>query len=457
MKKLFTFLILLSLALGVAEAQSLATFETGATDKLVIGEKYTGYRDARWVTRPYIGTNDVTNGMNTSEKCYIAKLAVNTDWWGALDILYLTEPVIITEENRYLKFLAYRSDQTRDFGISVNNQHDVRFFLGKLSKTGEWVGVVADLKNYIGKEVSSLVFVFMGNWTSPKPTIPPSITMFDNFELSSDPLPPGVNPVNGTGLRVSFENEAETNQWVEKFDSTHVNNSWDIIDNPFTTSTANSGGKIVQFNKGDVAWWQGFRTVFNGPMPVGNDMPKYLHTMVYVPAAALGDRQSIDIQICAKDHLLNESVYLETIWDDQVDEWIDIVQEINTIKYLKEVTVRYDVIKQGDTYVNAPANIYYLDDIVFNNDPEKRTQILYTGLKNAKQTGNDKFAFAVKDGIRITDQTLQSLKIFNSTGALLQHKTNLSTESLIPVEKGFYLVQGINEQGKLNATKVIVK
>lgn len=460
MKKLITFCIMALLCLGYStKAQVLATFEDTNADQLSLGTKW--HEPTLFTVEPCIGDNPSKSGLNTSDKCFLAVNVANADWWGNFGELTFKTPVTITESNRYLKFLVYRSIQPKNFRICVNEngnqEHEAGFsvYEGSVSDDATWVGVVADLgTNWMGKTLTDITFIFSCNWSDPRSGWGVGTYAFDNFELSDNPIPTGVTVVDPTGFNINFQDQTAINKWVEKFDTLNVNNTYKIVDNPFTTSTVNGGGKAVEFYKSDLAsWWQGFRTIFNGTLEL-NDNTKYLHTMVYVPFSALAGRDGVDVQLCAKDHTGTENNYTETVWDDQVDDWVDIVMELNDISYLKELTVRFDVqTDDAGNYINSPANTYYVDEITLNDSPDPRFEI--TGTKVVKS--NNVHVYSTNGFIHIADVSspVSSVSIYNSIGALVSTAT-MHNSIDIAVSPGLYVVSVIsNGENKVN--KIIVK
>jgi hypothetical protein len=192
-------------------------------------------------------------------------------------------------------------------------------------------------------------------------------------------------------------------------------------------------------------------------MPVGGtDDPQYLHVLVYVPENVITDDNltGVDVQLCAKDHLGNENTEIFTVWDDEVDEWIDLVMEINSIEYLKEVTVRYDLRSDDNGWVNSPANTFYLDEIVFNKDENPRTHI-ETGIR---QTTSGVFATVTSASNAINVRTSKdvTIQVYNVLGGLIR-SVKANGTAVLPVEKGIYLVKINSVNGEQQVTKVLVK
>ena len=461
MKKVFTLLFVLCCTTWAMKAQMLATFEDGASDLMAIDPAY-WYDAGKFVDggTPQIGSNTDKSGINTSDKCLMVVNVANADWWGNFIGLKLATPITVTESNRYLRFMAYRSIQPKNFRIGINGREDANsVYQNKLKSDGVWEGVVADLgTKFMGQEINDIEIIFSNNWDDPRTGWGVATYMFDNFELGDTPIPPGVTVMDGNGLSVGFEDQAEMDKWVNVIDMINVNNQYAIIDNPFTSSTVDNAGKIFQFDKSDQAsWWQGARFDFTGIMPVGGDAnPEYIHVMVYVPAKVLGDLPSIDIQLCAKDHMGNENTQIFTVWDDQVDEWMDLVMPIDKIVYLKELTVRFDVRRNADDtgWINSPANTFYLDAITFDKNPDPRTKIVVGLPKILPNTlANIR---TLSKAIQVNVSQKAGIQVYNVLGGLVK---SISTEgsTTIDLQTGIYVVKITSATGQKQITKVLVK
>lgn len=452
MKKLFT---LCAFALGITasvSAQQLATFEDGADNKLAVD----GWWDpVHFVVGPSIMDNPSKSGLNTSNKCFGAVNVANADWWGNFGPLKLSSPIEITEANRYLKIQVYRSIQPKQMVLYFNTL-DTEIWRGTISEDGKWVGMVFDLgEKYMGQELTDLIVCFSANWDDPRSGWGVGTYAFDNYSLGSDPLPDGVTPITDlSGFNVGFESESVTNQWISKFDMLHESNSYAIVDNP-VKDAVNTSDKVAQFNKGaEASWWRGFRTEFNGAFEVSSDY-KYLHTMVYVPEAALDGRESVDVQLCAKDFTGAENTEIKAIWDDEVDGWIDVVMDVNKIKYITELTVRFDIRKDAeDNYISSPANTFYLDGIVLNNDPNPREHIGNSlneveNLADVTITGGD-------NNIAVLASQTVTVKVYNTMGALISKTTSDAGQTSISASAGVYIVK-VESVGGQKIAKVLVK
>ena len=173
-------------------SQVLATFENnGTADLLTISTTEGNYTATYFTEEPAIRDNIDKTGVNVSNKSLKAINNVTTpNWWGNFVYLVMNNPITITDNQRYLKFKAYRSVQPNSFRVAVNNTPDGKIvYDNKLSQTGTWQSVVVDLKNYIGQELNYLSIAFDCNWGNPTSNDPATF-MFDDFELANNSLQP---------------------------------------------------------------------------------------------------------------------------------------------------------------------------------------------------------------------------------------------------------------------------
>jgi len=477
MKKVFTLFFVSILCAGFyANAQVLATFEDDA-DELVNWGKFPDWHEApRFIEggAPQIGANPEKAGLNKSDKCLIAINIADADWWGNFVSLWFNEPITVTESNRYLRYMAYRSIQPKNFRVAFNGHEDAnQIFQGKTAKDGQWVGMVADVLTSpwakalttAGKDlkIEYMKIILSNNWDNPRTGWGVATYMFDDFELSDNPMPPGVTLKDGAGLSVGFEQQSELDEWIGSIDMQHASNKYEIIDNPFTDSKINGKGKIFKFNKSaDANWWQGGpRFDFNGVMPIGGGKnPEFLHVAVYVPSAVFADREgsySIDIQLCVKNHMGNEISEIFMVWDDETDEWIDLVMDVSKLNFLSEVTVRFDVLKNASgSWINSPANTYYLDAIAFNSDSEPRKEII-AGLPKILPAGDFAKIYALPGGLQISTTQNATVQVYNLLGGLVKSVPASFGTTNIAVDNGIYIVKVNSASGEKQVAKVLVK
>ena len=484
MKKVFTLFFVLFFCAGMyVNAQMIATFEDDAEDLINWGGFPGWLEGARFVEGglPQVAANPDKSGLNKSDMCLMAINIADADWWGNFVTLPFTDPITITESNRYLRYLAYRSIQPKNFRVAFNGeQDDNQLFQGKVPKEGEWVGMVADVmssqwataqgENELIAEY--LKIIYSNNWDNPRTGWGVATYMFDDFELSDNPMPPGVSLMDATDFSIGFEDAAEMDKWLNAIDMQHAENSYEIIENPFGKSIAgsstnfrldNDGGMIFKFDKSaDANWWQGGpRFDFAGVMKVGEGNPEFIHVAVYIPGEVFEDRDdySINIQLCAKDHMGNEITELFLVWDDEVDEWMDLVMDVTKLAFLKELVVRFDVKRNADDseWVNTPANTFYLDAIAFDNDESERTEII-SGLPNILPAGSQ-FAEInlLPGGVQVYSHHKTSVQVYNLLGGLVKSTPATFGTTNISLENGLYIVKVTSATGEKQITKVLVR
>ncbi|MDD3078813.1 MAG: hypothetical protein PHH37_06885 [Paludibacter sp.] len=159
-----------------------ATFEDAVNDSLVKGTKW--YDSSEFSSEPNIGVNQSQTGLNLSSTCFSATTQ-KTGWWGNFGELALKTPVLITDNNKYLKFMVYRTNQLYNYRVAINGDQESEIYQGKASQDGVWEHVVVDLSSLKDKKLlKSIVFVYNCDWSGGSAQT--SIHAFDNFALSDN-------------------------------------------------------------------------------------------------------------------------------------------------------------------------------------------------------------------------------------------------------------------------------
>jgi O-glycosyl hydrolase len=193
--------------LPVAAQQTLATFEDGAADALSLNAS--SYTASLFKTVPGVFANPDKTGLNTSDKCFGAVNVANADWYGNYVELQLTTPVKITESNRYLSFLAYRSIQPKEMRIGFNGHDESSsIYQDKTDYDSRWERIVIDLgAAHLNETLSSLWIIFSCNWYAPRTGWAEAAYYFDDFKLS---------PINNLSSGVVID-PSETYQTMDGF------------------------------------------------------------------------------------------------------------------------------------------------------------------------------------------------------------------------------------------------
>lgn len=135
---------------------------------------------------PRVRTNPSKTGINTSDRCIFATNVANAGWWKNFLILDLKKPVTITDDNRILSLLAYRSIQPKDMRIGFNTYEESgQLFQGKLSADGDWERLNLDMSKYMGKTLKSIYIILSCNWSDPTSGWDKATYCFDDITLST--------------------------------------------------------------------------------------------------------------------------------------------------------------------------------------------------------------------------------------------------------------------------------
>ena len=186
MKRMKTIAVLLCAlaATSVYGEVVLADFE-GNGDRLSIDLSLTN--KSLFSQVPAIVANPAPQSVNMSGHCLGAVNIGNADWWMNFINLKLKSAIIITDENRYLSFKAYRTIQPKMMRLGFNSYEvDGLLFQGDLLRNCQWQEIVIDLgANFLGKTMSNLYIVFSCNWKAPNSGWGSAGYYYDDFVLHS--------------------------------------------------------------------------------------------------------------------------------------------------------------------------------------------------------------------------------------------------------------------------------
>ena len=223
MKRLFfriTFSLFCFSALlpATARAQSvlLADFEDGTAGKLKVN---TDYQGSLFTVKPRVVDNPSKTGLNTSEKCVGATNVADADWWKNFLILDLKEPVTISDENRILTMLAYRSIQPKEMRIGFNTHEESgQLFQGNLVSDGTWERISIDLAGYAGQTLRSIYIVLSCNWSDPRSGWGEATYCFDDITLSAgEALPPATLAIDASKTFQTIQDFGASDCWTAEY------------------------------------------------------------------------------------------------------------------------------------------------------------------------------------------------------------------------------------------------
>ena len=212
---LFCFSVLLPVT---AQGQSvlLADFEDGTAGKLKVN---TDYQGSLFAVKPRVVDNPSKTGLNTSEKCVGATNVADADWWKNFLILDLKEPVTISDENRILTMLAYRSIQPKEIRIGFNTHEESgQLFQGNLVSDGTWERISIDLADYAGQTLRSIYIILSCNWSDPRSGWGEATYCFDDITLSAgEALPPATLAIDASKTFQTIQDFGASDCWTTEY------------------------------------------------------------------------------------------------------------------------------------------------------------------------------------------------------------------------------------------------
>ncbi|MDA3879259.1 MAG: T9SS type A sorting domain-containing protein [Prolixibacteraceae bacterium] len=214
--KSYYYLTIYLLLSFTGNAQKLATFEETNNDVLSVSDEW--FEPTLFADPPGIFSNPDQSGLNKSEKCFGAVNVADADWWGNFARLTLKSPVKITENNRYLTFMMYRSIQPKPVRIGFNGREEAdAIFHGNAAKDATWEKISIDLyTTHAEQELKDLWFILSCNWFEPRSGWGQAAYFFDNFELSDEPANYEVT-INMADTHQTIEGFAASDCWTGNF------------------------------------------------------------------------------------------------------------------------------------------------------------------------------------------------------------------------------------------------
>jgi len=214
----FSLFCVLTLLPATAQGQSvlLADFEDGTAGKLKVN---TDYQGSLFTVKPRVVDNPSKTGLNTSEKCVGATNVADADWWKNFLILDLKEPVTISDENRILTMLAYRSIQPKEMRIGFNTHEESgQLFQGNLVSDGTWERISIDLADYAGQTLRSIYIVLSCNWSDPRSGWGEATYCFDDITLSAgEALPPATLAIDASKTFQTIQDFGASDCWTTEY------------------------------------------------------------------------------------------------------------------------------------------------------------------------------------------------------------------------------------------------
>ncbi len=385
---------------------------------------------------------------------------MGVDWWGNFLNFRLGTPIAITEDTRYLHMFHYREILNNGWSVSLNVNEPLQDadkgtlrFDGNNSATGKWEDIVIDLKYLIDNStpLEKMCIIVDKDWDGPRDN-PATKYYFDEIVLSNDPLQRGVTILAGNDL-LNCQDEWQISNLA--FDTQNATNTYEIIDNPFTTSTVDAQGKVLKFHKSaDASWWQGMKVSFPGIHMIEYGQKQFLHVLVRTDTIC-------NIQLHVIDNADVEHTEMFVYPKDEIDgDWFDLVWDLSSYTAIKAMTVRFDVrLDATQNWINGtPARDFYMDEVVLDANPDQREMISSIGIEPWNKP--EIFAYEVNRTIyfSLPDATrayLYDLSGRNISATTLKGGTELNAISA--PGNGIYILKVGTNNGKVSAVRIYVK
>lgn len=430
--------------------------------------------------------NPNKNGINETDQCWMVTEA-SGGWWSNFwnvriaDIAIenenayhegamshgLDEPgsITITEENRYLHVMHYRSDLTLGFSMNINTTKNhgndaagtYRWDTNN-SEAGEWQDHVFDLKTLMDNEVSFCGFNVIVNrsWGgTPNPDEPTSYG-FDEIVLSSSAIPRGATILSGADNVLDATDTAKINSYTFQESPTYDETAVEFIPNMFTDDVINAGGDIVKITKQDsVTWWKAFNVDFNGMYLIEPGVTQYLHILFKADT-------TMDFQISVRDVSNKEYTSIETYDYDALTEYgfgfFDYVMDLSEMQGITSLAIRPNLQKnEDDTYKNDLSGCtVYIDEIIIDGNPDIRMDEI-TPPTAIKQVINSNInVFVSNRQVNILGENILSADVYTISGVKVKSQNFKQNTTISIAEQGIYLVK-INTIDGAVVRKVAIK
>lgn len=414
--------------------------------------------------------NPDKTGLNTTAKSLHLTSLKGHSWWPDFLEFTLSEPITITNDNRYLHFYHYRENLNQGFSVNLNctepqqnaAKGTLRFDMN-LATPGKWQDVVVDLKYLRDNNIplSSICILMDMNWGGGAE--PVTNYYFDEVVLNNSNLPRGINILTDSTMSLFYGNSASYTKWVNTLDPQNTENKDTIVTNPFTTQmTTLDSPKVLEFDKSaNASWWQGPRTVLTGVLPVGvNGATNYLHVMVNIPTMD-NTMDYYVVQLNAKDFSGNQIDSGDNIkyWSTYAGSWVDCVMDVTSLGYVQEFTVRFDVRRDANlNYINSPAGTFYMDAASIDTNPDQRTVVTAPTAVNSPRVNGDVKTYSANKTIFVEGTNLSSVEIYSVVGKLVYKSTSAMNRYEFPMnQSGIYVVKAMKSNGNQIVNKVILR
>jgi hypothetical protein len=413
------------------------------------GGKYTAFVD-----------NPDQSGINKTAKSLYMATTKGVDWWGNFLNFRLGTPITVTEDTRYLHMYHFREILNDGWSVSLNSNEPLTDadkgnlrFDGNNSAPGKWEDIVIDLKYLIDNAIpfEKLCIIVDKDWNGPRDN-PATKYYFDEIVLSSDPLQRGVKILDGTNL-LNCQEQSQIDELT--FDTQNATNTYQIIDNPFTTSSVNAAGKVLKFHKSaEASWWQGMKISFPGIHMIKYGEKQFLHVMVRTDTIC-------NIQLHVIDNADVEHTEMFVYPKDEIGgDWFDLVWDLSSYVAIKAMTVRFDVrLDATQNWINGtPARDFYMDEVTLDANPDQREIISGIGVTPLEQS--DLLVYSVDRTVYFSSPNASRIDLYDLSGRSVVSQTLSETSGWNAISvpgNGIYILRVGTRNGKISHAKIFVK
>ena len=125
----------------------------------------------------------------------------------------------ISDENRILTMLAYRSIQPKEMRIGFNTHEESgQLFQGNLVSDGTWERISIDLADYAGQTLRSIYIVLSCNWSDPRSGWGEATYCFDDITLSAgEALPPATLAIDASKTFQTIQDFGASDCWTTEY------------------------------------------------------------------------------------------------------------------------------------------------------------------------------------------------------------------------------------------------
>ncbi len=430
--------------------------------------------------------NPEKGGINETNQCWMVTEA-NGGWWTNFwnvriaDIAIsnenayheggMTHPIgepgsiTITEENRYLHVMHYRSALTQGFSMNINTSKNhgndaagTFRWDSNNSEAGVWQDHVFDLKALIDNEVAFCGFNIIVNrsWGGVDNPAEPTSYAFDEIVLSSSAIPRGATILSGADNILNASDTAKINSFTFQESPTYDETTVDFMANPFGEDFLNPGGDVVKITKADsVTWWKAFNMDFNGMYLIEPGVTQYLHILFKADT-------TMDFQISVRDIANKEYTSIETYDKEALTEYgfgfFDYVMDLSEMQGITSLAIRPNLQKnEDDTYNNdLPGSTVYIDEILIDGNPDIRMDPITTvnAIKTAEEINVQ--ILAGNRQLNILGENLLSADVYTISGIKVKSQNLQQNATIAVAQQGIYLVKVNSVEGSI-VRKVAVR